>query len=258
VGTLPVIFVSHGAPTFALEPGQLGPQLTEVGTHLSDVQAILVVSAHWQSPEVRIMASAAPETIHDFGGFAPELYRIRYPAPGAPQMARRAQQLLTDAGFTAELDKERGLDHGAWVPLRYLSPAAKLPVFQVSLPLSLHAAGALRMGVALAPLRVAGTLIVGSGSLTHNLGEVFRGTQDVQYAKDFVAWIRSALERGDRRSLVHYRAEAPHAARAHPTEEHFLPLLVAFGASAPSDALRILDGGLTYGVLSMEAYVWNG
>ena len=149
----PVLFISHGAPTFALEPGLLGPQLTALGAQLADIRAVLVVSPHWQTRGVKVMATAQPETVHDFGGFASALYDLHYPAAGHPALAAEVAQLLAEAGWPVAVDGQRGLDHGAWVPLRHLLPDAQLPVFQVSLPHDLDTAGALRLGQALAPLR---------------------------------------------------------------------------------------------------------
>jgi 4,5-DOPA dioxygenase extradiol len=255
--TTPVLFVSHGSPMFAVEPGSLGPELLALGRKLPDLSAILIVSAHWQTSGVRVMATLKPETIHDFGGFPEQLYRLQYPATGAPDVAAEASRLLREAGFSVQTDSRRGLDHGAWVPLIYLAPDARVPVFQVSMPHDLDAAGAVRLGEALAPLREQGVLIVGSGSLTHNLHEVFRGNADVEYAQSFVDWIRRAVGQRDTAALVGYRHQAPSASRAHPTEEHFLPLLVAAGASRPTDSVSLLNGGMTYGVLSMDSFLWS-
>lgn len=255
--TAPSLFISHGSPMFALEPGQLGPNLRAIGQSLHGIAAVLVVSPHWQTRGVRVGSSAAPETIHDFGGFPPPLYQLQYPAPGAPTLAQDAAQLLAQAGFNVALDEHRGLDHGAWVPLRYLFPDADVSVFQVSLPHDIDAAGALRLGQALAPLRERGVLVVGSGSLTHNLYEFRQTIRDPQYAQQFVDWVRAAVAARDVAALVDYRRGAPHAERAHPTEEHYLPLLVAMGASAGSDAARLVEGGMTYGVLSMDSFAFG-
>lgn len=252
--TAPSLFISHGSPMFALEPGELGPNLRDVGESLRDIAAVLVVSPHWQTRGVRVATSAAPETIHDFGGFPAPLYRLQYPAPGAPALALEASRLLAAAGFDVALDAQRGLDHGAWVPLRYLFPQADVPVFQVSLPHGLDAAGALRLGRALAPLRERGVLVVGSGSLTHNLYEFRQHINDPEYAQQFADWTRDAVAARDIDALVAYRARAPHAQRAHPSEEHYLPLLVAAGASGEGDAARLVAGGMTYGVLSMDSF----
>lgn len=255
--TAPSLFISHGSPMFALEPGVLGPNLRSLGQSLRGISAVLVVSPHWQTRGVRVGASAAPETIHDFGGFPSPLYQLQYPAAGAPDLAQDAARLLAQAGFEVTLDERRGLDHGAWVPLRYLFPDAALPVFQVSLPHDIDAAGALRLGRALAPLRERGVLVIGSGSLTHNLYEFRQHIRDPEYARQFVDWIRAAVAARDVEALVDYRRRAPHAQRAHPTEEHYLPLLVAMGASADTDASRLVEGGMTYGVLSMDSFAFG-
>jgi 4,5-DOPA dioxygenase extradiol len=253
----PALFVSHGSPTFALEPGLLGPKLGELGRRLPELAAVAVVSAHWQSAGLQVMRTAHPETIHDFGGFPPELYRLRYPAPGAPQFAAEAARLLTAAGLDSTFEDRRGLDHGAWVPLKHLLPNADVPVFQISLPFDYGTAQTLRLGRALAPLRRSGVLVLGSGSLTHNLREVRRiDPRDAGYAGEFTAWIRAQVQQRDDAALLDYRRRAPHAERAHPTDEHFLPLLIAVGARGAADAVSVLDGGMTYGVLSMESYLF--
>jgi 4,5-DOPA dioxygenase extradiol len=239
---------------FALEPGKLGPALTKLGASLPVLSAIVVVSPHWQTPGVRVSAVRSPETIHDFGGFPEQLYELLYEPPGAPELATEVVDLLGSAGIAAKLDNHRGLDHGAWVPLKYLKPAADIPVLQVSIPNGMSASDAFRLGHALAPLRDRGVLIVGSGSLTHNLYEFRRDVRDPEYAQEFADWIADAVMRGDVDALIGYRARAPHAARAHPTEEHYLPLLVAAGASTPDEPRVRIAGGLTYGVLSMDSF----
>jgi 4,5-DOPA dioxygenase extradiol len=251
---IPALFVSHGSPMFALEPGLLGPNLERVGTQLPALTAIVVVSAHWQTRGVRVTAAAMPETIHDFGGFPAPLYALQYPAPGEPRLASQVAALLQAAGFDAAVDARRGLDHGAWVPLRYLRPAADVPVLQVSLPQDIDAAGALRLGQALAPLRERGVLVIGSGSLTHNLYEFRQHVRDPEYAQAFADWVRDAVLRRDVAALVDYRRRAPQAERAHPTEEHFLPLLVAVGASVDGERAQLVAGGMTYEVLSMDSF----
>lgn len=250
----PSLFVSHGSPMFALEPGLLGPNLQRLGSALPGLRAILVVSPHWQTRGVRVATTAAPGTIHDFGGFPAPLYALQYTPPGAPVIAEAALRLLLEAGFDASADPAHGLDHGAWVPLRYLKPDADVPVLQVSLPHDIDAAGALRLGQALAPLREQGVLVIGSGSLTHNLHEFRQHVRDPEYAQAFADWVAAAVQRGDVAALVDYRQRAPHAARAHPTEEHYLPLLVALGASDAADPRSRVEGGMTYGTLSMDSF----
>ncbi|HOA95152.1 MAG TPA: class III extradiol ring-cleavage dioxygenase [Quisquiliibacterium sp.] len=255
---LPSLFVSHGAPSFALEPGRVGPQLAALGRALPRPQAVLVVSPHWMTPAPRVSCTTAPATIHDFGGFDPALYQIGYPAPGHAELAQRTVEHLSTAGWPAQGDAHRGLDHGAWVPLMHLYPEADVPVFQVSLPSRLDAERAWAFGRALAPLADDGVLIVGSGSLTHNLFE-FRGThaRPEAYAAEFAGWVREAVTLGDRTRLLRTLDDAPHARRAHPTAEHFWPLLVAAGAADPGLPAQVIDGGITHGVLAMDAYAFG-
>ena len=256
----PVLFVSHGAPTFALQPGRLGPLLQAAGRSLPRPRALLVVSPHWTTRGLRVSTNPAPATVHDFGGFDPALRQIRYPAPGAPDVAARAVELLRAAGWDAQPDETQGLDHGVWVPVRFLYPEADVPVFQVSLPAGIGAAQALALGRALQPLRDEGVLIVGSGSLTHNLYEVRFDAPDEEaadYAREFAAWVRQTVEARDEERLVATMERAPHARRAHPTTEHLLPLLVAAGAADADDPVTTLEGGITYGVLSMDSYLFG-
>ncbi|MCF8159332.1 MAG: dioxygenase [Polaromonas sp.] len=254
----PAFFISHGAPTFALEPGQLGAKLAALGEQLSGIQAVLVVSPHWQTRELQVLTTPKPETVHDFGGFPAALYQLQYPAPGQPELALEALRLLVQAGWPATADASRGLDHGAWVPLWHLLPQANIPVFQVSMPHRLDTAGALALGRALAPLRDQGVLIVGSGSLTHNLYDLQPpDAPAAAYAVEFAHWIRHSVNRADVDALLDYRRLAPHAERAHPTQEHFLPLLVALGASHEAEEPQVIAGDITHGVLSMESYVWG-
>ena len=261
ISKAPALFISHGAPTFALEPGLLGPALNILGQQLSGaktVKAVLVVSPHWQTRDVTVMTTPVPETVHDFGGFPAALYDLQYPVAGHPQLAAEVSRLLSQAGWAVGVDERRGLDHGAWVPLRHLLPNAGIPVFQVSMPMDLDTVSAFALGKALAPIRESGVMIVASGSMTHNLYE-FRhsGAVEQDYAVEFTHWIRQAVTSHNIEGLLDYRQRAPHAERAHPTEEHFLPLLVALGARSDGEATKIIDGGVTNGVLSMESYAWG-
>ncbi len=254
----PLFFISHGAPTFALEPGKLGPQLKALGAQLEGLRAVLVVSPHWQTRGVEVSNTEAPETIYDFGGFPSALYALKYPAAGATDIAEQTAKLLSEAGLATRLDARRGLDHGAWVPLYHLLPKAQLPVFQVSMPYDLTTEQAVQLGRALAPLRQQGVLIVASGSMTHNLGEFRQGTtQPAGYVQAFSNWVRTAVLANALQAMIRYRAEAPHAVRAHPSEEHFLPLLVALGAQLEGDTARLIDGSIEHGMLSMDSFVWG-
>lgn len=257
--SFPLLFVSHGAPMFAIEPGLAGPRLAELGRELPRPDAIVIVSPHWMTRgEVHVTASTAPQTIHDFGGFPEALYQLRYPAPGAPALAAHIVKLLQTAGWTSRLDHQRGLDHGAWVPLMYLAPDADIPVVQVSMPVRLDTRQAWKLGEALKPLREMNVLIVASGSLTHNLYE-FRGAtrEGADYVKAFAAWTAQTLRAGQTDQLLDYRQQAPSAERAHPTDEHFLPLLIALGAAGERYDTRVLEGGVSYGVLAMDSYLFS-
>ncbi len=264
---LPTLFISHGAPTYAFEPGVAGAQLTALGLALPKPEAVLVISPHWMTRGLQVAGTSQPQTMHDFGGFAPALSRIQYQAPGAPTWARRTAAVLQAAGYGCEVDFQRGLDHGAWVPLRFLYPNADVPVYQMSMPHALDGLSALALGASLACLADEGVLIIGSGSLTHNLHEfqmdaVDRATDQADpsctsYVPAFVGWVREQVERGDHATLARALELAPHAARAHPTPDHFLPLLVAAGAANHRVPVTVLDGGVTHRVLAMESYVFG-
>jgi 4,5-DOPA dioxygenase extradiol len=257
--TYPVLFVSHGAPTFAIEPGMAGARLAELGRALPRPSAIVIVSPHWMTRGgVRVGSSATPETIHDFGGFPQALYRLQYPAPGNPALAQQISSLLNSAGIAASTESNRGLDHGAWVPLLHLLPAADIPVVQVSMPHPLNPLGAWELGQALKPLREQGVFIIGSGSLTHNLYE-FRGNDvgPADYVARFADWTRKALQAADLPTLLDYRNTAPDAERAHPSDEHLLPLFLALGAAGENYDVDVLEGGIAHGVLAMDSYLFN-
>jgi 4,5-DOPA dioxygenase extradiol len=260
---MPTAFISHGSPMFALQPGQAGPLLTQLGQSLPRPTAIAVISPHWMTRSATVSTTKKPKTIHDFGGFDPRLYQMRYPALAPVNIQEFAINLLANAGWQTLADINWGLDHGAWVPLTYLYPKADVPVFQISLPADLSTKQAFEYGQALSGLREQGVLVVGSGSLTHNLSE-FRGQAadaPVQpYVSAFVQWVREAVQKGDAASLQRTFELAPHAQRAHPTHEHYLPLLVAMGAaqSASQPARgRLIDGGVTHGILSMDSFVFE-
>ena len=209
--------------------------LKNLGSCLPRPEAILVVSAHWETVTPRITGAEHLDTTHDFYGFPEPLYELRYPASGNLALAKQVATLLNPA---ASVDPIRGLDHGAWVPLLLMFPQADIPVLQLSLQTPLGAAHHLKLGEALAPLREQGVLIIGSGGATHNLREYFHPIGDHQPYEDFAAWLHDTLIRGDLAALLDYRQRAPQAARNHPTEEHLLPLFVALGAGG-SHAARL-------------------
>ena len=253
----PVFFVSHGSPSEALEVDGWTDALARLGRATPRPAAIVAVSAHWMTwGRVLVTGASPPETIHDFWGFPPPLYRVEYPAPGDPVLAARIATRLRDVGLDAAVDPQRGLDHGTWSPLLHAWPLADVPVVQVSLPAALPAE-LLRFGAALAPLREEGVLLLASGGAVHNLGEVSFEDKDrapVGWAADFDAWVAARVARLDSASLVRWKAEAPHAERAHPTTEHFDPLLVAVGARLPGDEPVPIHEGFTYGTLSMRSF----
>lgn len=254
----PSLFLSHGAPDFALEPGQIGRRLGQLGQALPRPQAVLVVSAHWESDAIELSGATWPETVHDFRGFDPALHEFHYRAPGHPELARSMVERLDDAGWTARLNRERGLDHGTWVPLLHLYPDASVPVVQVSLLQDMSAEQALALGRALGTLASEGVLVVGSGSLTHSLADFFGHRREGEAAaRAFRDWIRSAVEQGRIDDLLAALERAPQAARIHPTPEHYLPLLVAAGAGDPDRPAHWIEGELVHGVLAMDAIVFG-
>jgi 4,5-DOPA dioxygenase extradiol len=254
----PVLFVSHGAPTVALETGGLQEALLRFARELGRPRAIVVVSAHWTSSPRDVGVTAAPwhKLVHDFYGFPRTLYDVEWPAPGAPDLAARVVALLGAAGLRATLDPGRGLDHGAWVPLRLGWPEADVPVVQVALP-ETEPATLLRMGAALAPLRDEGVLLVLSGGVVHNLGAVRFGPDAAEpdpWAIAFDGWVRDRVDALDAEGLARWREDAPEPERAHPTAEHLGPLIVAVGARLPGDRVEPVYEGIRYGNLSMRSF----
>lgn len=256
----PPIFVSHGSPTIIFDDVPARDFLTQLGKTLPRPKAVLVASAHWETTAPRLTASPAPPTIHDYGGFPQVMYEQHYPAPGDPALAARVKALLEKGGIPAALDPERGLDHGAWVPLKLAWPEADIPVLQLSLQTHLGPAHHLKLGEALRPLTEEGVLILGSGSLTHDLRSVsWRGPNDEpDWVKSFGDWVNTALAEGRIDDLVNYRRLAPNAARNHPTEEHFLPLFVALGAAGRGTKMERLHTSVTFSVLRMDTFAFAG
>ncbi|HSX86985.1 MAG TPA: class III extradiol ring-cleavage dioxygenase [Pseudomonas sp.] len=251
---LPSLFISHGSPMLALDPQASGPALARLAAEWPKPSAIVVVSAHWESADLRVGASAQPRTWHDFHGFPAALYALRYPAPGEPALAAHIVDLLGNAGLAAQLDAERPLDHGAWVPLSLMYPQADIPVVQISLPSHLGPALQSRIGHALAPLREQNILLIGSGSITHNLGQLDwqAGPETIApWAQAFRDWTVDKLAGDDESALHDYRRQAPHAVRSHPTEEHLLPL---FFARAAGGRFKVEHSGFSLGALAMDIY----
>jgi 4,5-DOPA dioxygenase extradiol len=256
----PALFVSHGSPMIAIEDDPWGRALRELGAREPRPRAAVVVSGHFEEPDpVRVTASEAPPTIHDFYGFPDELYRIRYPAPGDPALAGRVAALLEGGGFPATLDPDRGLDHGAWVPLRFLYPDARVPVIEVSQPSPASPARMLALGAALAPLRDDGVAIIGTGGVVHNLRRIDPAADATgrvaEWAQEFDAWFAERLDGMDVEALADYRRRAPHAALAVPTPDHFDPIFAVLGAAAPGERATTVHEGFRYGTISMRSFV---
>jgi 4,5-DOPA dioxygenase extradiol len=260
---LPSLFVSHGAPTFPLTDAPARTFLEGLADRLPQrPRAILAVSAHWETSVPAVTDVAVNETIHDFYGFPAELYDIRYPAPGSAWLVDRVAALLAGKGDSVTRDPARGLDHGAWVPLRLMYPDADVPVVQLLVQSGLGPDHHYRLGQMLAPLRDEGVLILGSGSFTHDLSS-FRQYSNALHAPApawvdaFADWMSDGIDAGRTDDLIGYRDRAPNAVRNHPTEEHLLPLFVALGAGATGGAEH-LHKSTTHGVLRMDAFAFGG
>jgi 4,5-DOPA dioxygenase extradiol len=256
---LPTIFISHGAPDLLLQSGAAPDFLKQLGRTIPKPQAILVISAHWNTRQPTVSMATNPPTIHDFSGFPAELYQMNYPAPGAIDLAQRVVELLTETGMGCEVSLDRGLDHGAWTPLMLAYPEANIPVTQLSIQPNLSTSHHFRLGQALAPLRHEGVLILASGSATHNLRAIdpdYNAAPQPQATK-FVEWLTNSIVAGKIEALLEYRQLAPDATHNHPSEEHLLPLFVAIGAAGTNAKGTQLHSSFTYGALSMAAYAFT-
>ena len=255
----PSVFLSHGAPTLPLVDAPARDFLMGLGRQLGRPRAILVVSAHWETEIPALSTATHPETIHDFRGFPRALYEMNYPAPGAPDLAERARDLLAEAGIGSRLDPSRGLDHGAWVPLLLMYPDAEIPVTQISVQPHLGPSHHMAVGRALAGLRAEDVLIVGSGSFTHDLTG-FRGQAvDAPMSPEVVAfadWFDARITGAAEDDLLAYRSRAPFAVAQHPTDEHLLPLYVAMGAGGLAHPSRLHVSAM-HSILRMDAYAFR-
>ena len=265
---LPPIFVSHGSPMIALEPGAAGAFLQRLGPAIDATfgrpRAIVVLSAHSLARAPVLLAAQRHAAVYDFGNFDPKLYTLRYDAPGAPALAARVQALLAGAGIAAQTAPDGGLDHGIWTALRYLYPQADIPVLPLAWVPTLAPAAQFALGQALAPLGGEGVLVLGSGSITHNLGRVFAaGLHSAAYQPEvtesaaFRGWIHERSAARDWDALFDYRAQAPHAQDMHPSDEHLLPWYIAAGAGGREHAPLRLHASVTHGALGMDAYAFG-
>ena len=255
---LPTLFIGHGSPMLLIDPAQPAAVFQKLGRDLPRPEKILVLSAHWTSKSPIVSNARRPETIHDFGGFPKELYAMEYPVPGDPDLSGRVAELLQGSGMDTE-QKPRGLDHGAWIPLMLMYPEARIPVVQLSVQPDLDPCYHWKLGEFLKPLRDDGVLIVGSGTLVHNLHEIhpeLPSGQSIAWAAEFSKWLKERVIGFDREALLDYRRQAPNAERAHPTDEHLVPLFTAMGAAAPVRRIDAIDMGFYYGTLLMDSYLF--
>ncbi len=259
--SLPSLFVPHGAPTFALHPGAAGKALRASAAALRHPRAIIIASAHWETARPVVGFAERPETLHDFWGFPEALYSLRYPATGSREASQEALSALLAAGFAAEAAPERGLDHGAWIPLQIMFPEADIPVLPLSIQPHLGPEHHYRIGQALAPLTRQGFLVIASGNLTHNLADfqrAYKGSEQRQdYVRAFSDWFQEKLAQRDLAAMLDYRRQAPDAIRAHPRDEHLLPLFIALGAAGENSRATRLHAGIDDYVIAMDAFAFQ-
>ena len=265
---LPPVFVSHGSPMIALEPGAAGAFMQALGPAIDATfgrpKAILAVSAHTSARAPVLLAAARHRAVHDFGDFDARLNELRYDAAGAPALALRVAGLLAGAGLASHTLDEGGLDHGIWTALRYVYPEADVPVLPLAFVPDQSPAQQLALGAALGPLADEGVLILGTGSITHNLRRAFAGGRrpsggqpEIAESAAFRAWVHARSATRDWAALTDYRRSAPYAVDMHPTDEHLLPWFVAAGAGGRADAPVRLHASVEMGSLGMDAYAFG-
>ena len=269
--SLSPIFVSHGSPMIALEPGAAGAFLATLGAAIDAAfgrpKAILAISAHTAARTPVLLAAPRHAAVYDFGGFDPKLFTLRYDAPGAPQLAAQVSQLLAQAQIDVQASAEGGLDHGIWTALRYVYPDADVPVLPLAFVPSQSPAQQFAFGAALSALTAQGVLVMGTGSITHNLRHALAGglrtdpdapsQTEIPESAAFRDWIRSRSAALDWDALFDYRRQAPHGIDMHPTDEHLLPWFVAAGAGGRQSAPLRLHASVTLGSLGMDAYAFG-
>jgi len=252
---MPILFVSHGSPSLAIEPSETADFFRTLAKNLPTPKAIVVISAHWGSDYPKITGSKQLKTIHDFYGFPDELYRLHYDAKGDPQLAEQLRILLEHAGIQAEIDPERGLDHGAWNPLLLIYPQADIPVIQLSLQPKKDAVWHYKIGQTIASLAKQEVLIIASGGITHNLYQALSVHHKTtpSWVSEFANWVQENTLNGDVETLLDWQ-NAPYAKENHPTSEHFLPFFVALGAASKPLNAKLIHKSNMLGVLAMDAY----
>lgn len=255
-----VLFVPHGSPMFALHPGAAGAAMSQIAAALDTPRAIVVVSPHWETALPTVGTATQLSTIHDFGGFDPRLYEMQYPATGCPEVAAQVMAALQTAGLPVAQDAQRGLDHGAWVPLRQMFPDADIPVVPLSVQSHQGPEHAYRVGQALASLADQNILIIASGNITHNLRDFMmvsmQGGTTPTYVQAFADWIHTHMVQRDVPGLLAYRQQVT-GQRAHPTDEHLLPLFTALGAAGEGAQPEAFFRGVSDHVIAMDGYTFH-
>ncbi len=259
---IPAIFISHGAPTLAIENGKYQKSLKRFAKNIQRPSAILAVSAHWEQHKLlQITASTRPKTIHDFWGFPSELYDIQYSAPGSPQLAQKIATKLTASGFSTELNHERGLDHGTWVPLSIMYPEMSIPVLQLSIPKPRSSKELFKLGQVLSEFRNEGIMIFGSGGVVHNLRLAMRNFQlrkkhlePDSWAVEFDQWVEEKLLTRSFDDLLQAADKMPLFRKAAPTSEHFDPILLVIGTINRKEGVTTIHESIEYGNLSLRSF----
>ena len=248
--SMPVLFVGHGSPMNGIENSEFAETWRKIGEILPRPSAILCISAHWETDDARVTTSKHPETIYDFWGFPKELYEVKYPAPGSPELARSIIEMLPKEQIIS--DPNRGFDHGCWVVLVRMIPKADIPVIQLSLDQSLSPQAQYDLAAKLSPLRQKGVLIIGSGNIVHNLGiRKENGAEPYDWAVEFYSQAKRLIEKGDHKSLIEYQSLGRAARLSIPTNEHYLPLLYALALQKPGDSLHFFNEEIVSGSISM-------
>jgi len=247
---LPALFISHGAPTLAIEQSATTSALARIGQNLPKPRAIIIMSAHWQSAKLEISSNPQPKTWHDFSGFTPELYDLQYPAAGQPALAETLAQQLTARGITCRVNPLRVSDHGVWAPLLHLYPEADIPIVQISLPRHYDSVACYQLGAQLAQLRDEQILLIGSGSITHNLQALRWQAESIdKTARDFKVWLLQQLKT-DIPSALDWQ-QYPNYQNVHPSDEHLLPLFFALGAG---QRVSVVHQSMAHHSLGMDIY----
>lgn len=252
---VPLLFIGHGHPMNALFDNNFTRTLAKIGENIEKPNAIMVVSAHWETPGTFVSVNQFPKAIYDFGGFDQRLFQVKYEPKGHPELAR--ELIKTAQLFTIKEEPNMGLDHGAWTVLKHIWPKADIPVFQMSMDYNQGPEYHYALAQALKKLREKGVLIIGSGNIVHNLGNLDWHNIDAKpfdWALEFDQIVKTQLDKGDFQSLVNYRQFGKTALMAVPSTDHYLPLLYTLGLADKDEALTYLFEGMQYGSISMRCF----